>query len=281
MTAGGMTGGEITGDGMTGNEMTDAVAAAYDAGAQGWSSGPEPLYARLAAAMLRAAAVPVRNARVLDVGAGTAVASRAALAAGASRVVAVDLAPGMLRRRGAGIAPVVADAARLPFLAGAFDLVLSACCLSHLPDPRRAVREARRVGAVLVASAFAPAWTHPAKAAVDDVLAGAGFVAPAWYLRLKRDGEPVVDDPARLAELARTAGYRDVTVRTAEVAAGLSTPAEIAAWRLGLAHVTPFIAALPAHRLAQTRRAAELAVAELMAAGTPPLVVPLLVLTAR
>jgi hypothetical protein len=134
---------------------------------------------------------------------------------------------------------------------------------------------------VLVASAFAPGLIHPAKAAVDDVLAGAGFVAPAWYLRLKRDGEPAVDDPARLAELARTAGYRDVTVRTAEVAAGLSTPAEIAAWRLGLAHVTPFIAALPAHRLAQTRRAAELAVAGLMAAGTPPLVVPLLVLTAR
>lgn len=259
----------------------DGVAAAYGAGAPGWSSGPEPLYARLAAAMLRIAAVPVRDTRVLDVGAGTAVASRAALAAGASRAVAVDLAAGMLRRRGAGIAPVVADAARLPFPADTFDLVLCACCLSHLPDPRLAVREARRVGAVLVASAFAPGWTHPAKTEVDDVLAGEGFVAPAWYLRLKRDGEPAVDDPVRLADLARSAGCRDVTVRTAEVPAGFSTPAELVAWRLGMAHVAPFVAALPAHRRAQTRRAAEQAVAELMAAGAPPLIVPLLVLTAR
>jgi ubiquinone/menaquinone biosynthesis C-methylase UbiE len=145
----------------------DGVAAAYDAGAQRWSSGPEALYARLAAAMLRIAAITVRDARVLDLGAGTGVASRAALEAGAAQAVAVDIAAAMLRRRGPGIAPVVADAARLPFPAGTFDLVLSACCLSHLPDPQRAIHEARRVGAVLVASAFAPGWTHPAKAAVE------------------------------------------------------------------------------------------------------------------
>jgi SAM-dependent methyltransferase len=258
---------------------TDGVAAAYDAGAPGWLSGPEPLYARLAAAMLQTAAVPVTDARVLDVGAGTAVAGRAARAAGASLVVAVDLAAAMLRGCGPGITPVVADAARLPFAAGAFDLVLSACCLSHLPDPQRGVGEARRVGTVLVASAFAAGWTHPAKAAVDDVLACSGFVSPPWYTRLKREGEPAVDDPARLTWLARTAGYRDVTVRTVDVAAGLSTPAALVAWRLGLAHVAPFVAALPARRRAETRRAAELAVAAV--AGPPPLVVPLLVLTAR
>jgi len=249
----------------------DGVAAAYDAAVQGWTSGPEAVYTRFATAMLRTAGVSVTGARVLDAGAGTAVASRAALEAGADRAVAVDIAAAMLRRCGRGITPVVADATRLPFPADTFDLVLSACCLGHLPDPQAAVREAQRVGAVLVASAFAPGWTHPAKAAVEDVMARLGFVAPGWYVRFKRDFEPAVGDPVWLARMARVAGYRDVTVRSVEVSAGLSTTAEMVGWRLGMAHLAPFAAALPVQRLAEARRAAELALA-----GAPSLVVPLL-----
>jgi hypothetical protein len=60
------------------------------------------------------------------------------------------------------------------------------------------------------------------------------------------------------------------------VEAGMSSPAQLASWRLGMAHVAPFVASLPAARQAELRRAAESAVA-----GCGPLVVSMLVLTAR
>src|SRR5207237_5284707 len=119
--------------------------AAYDESADAWAAGPEPVYARLAVALVTAAPVPVRGARVLGLGAGTGVASRAAVAAGAAGVVGVDIADGMLRRGGSACAPVLGDAAALPFGAATFDLVLAACCLGHVPDPVRVLRETRRV----------------------------------------------------------------------------------------------------------------------------------------
>ncbi len=114
--------------------------------------------------------MPVAGRRVLDLGAGTGVAGRAALAAGAGQVVAADLAVGMLRRGAAALHPVAADAAALPFRDGSFDLVVAAFCLSHLGSVPAGLREARRVGRAIAASAFAPGWTHPAKAAVDEAL---------------------------------------------------------------------------------------------------------------
>jgi ubiquinone/menaquinone biosynthesis C-methylase UbiE len=63
---------------------------------------------------------------VLDLGAGTGVAGRAALAAGARLVVSVDFAAGMLRGCAAGLHPVAADAGALPFRDGCFGLVLAA-----------------------------------------------------------------------------------------------------------------------------------------------------------
>jgi hypothetical protein len=60
------------------------------------------------------------------------------------------------------------------------------------------------------------------------------------------------------------------------VPTGLDRPAQLAAWRLGMAHVAPFVGTLPAARQAELRRAAAAA-----AAGTGPLTVSILVLTAR
>jgi SAM-dependent methyltransferase len=250
------------------------MQVAYDRSADAWTAGPEQVYARLAQSLLEAAPLPLGGARVLDLGAGTGVASRAALAAGAALVVAVDNAVGMLRR-GGSIRPVLADACALPFAADTFDLVVAAISLGHLTDPVRALRETRRVSGALLVSAFEAGWTHPAKDAVDEALAPFGFRPPPWYVTLKRDVEPRVDDPGNLAALATTAGYRDVSVRTVQVATGLHTPAQLAGWRLGMAHVAPFVQALRAHEQAAARRAAESALV-----GAPPLVVPMVVLTA-
>ena len=256
--------------------LAPEVRAAYDAAAADWAGGPEQVYTPLARALVGAAPVPVAGGRVLDLGAGTGVAGRAALAAGADRVVAADLAVAMLRRAGPAQHPVAADAAALPFRDQAFDLVVAAFCLNHLSRPGAALREVRRVGRGLAASTFAPGWTHPAKLAVDEALRPFGFQPPAWYRSLQREAGPAAQDPARLAAQAAAAGFTDVRVRTMTVPTGLSAPAQLASWRLGMAQVAPFLQSLDAGQRAAARRAAERAVA-----GTGPLVVSMLVLTGR
>lgn len=254
---------------------TPEVADAYDRAVAGWCRGPEAVYARFAEALLAHAPVDVSGARVLDVGAGTAVAGRAAIAAGAREVVASDISVGMLHRRGPGISGVCADAGRLPFSAGSFDLALAGLCLGHLPDPTGALVEIRRVAAGVAASAFAPGWTHPAKAVVDQVMTGLGFAVPFWYDHIKQETEPVVNDPQSLERLARDAGFAEVRVRRVEVDSGLRSPAEVVDWRFGMAHLAPFVAGLSAADLSRARAAAEEAVA-----GSGPVVVPLLILSA-
>ncbi len=256
--------------------LAPQVRAAYEAAAADWAFGPEQVYTPLARALVGEAPLPVAGRRVLDLGAGTGVAGRAVLAAGADRVVAADLATAMLRRAGPALHPVAADAAALPFRDQAFDLVVAAFCLNHLSRPAAALREIRRVGRSLAASTFAPGWTHPAKLAVDEALRPFGFQPPAWYRSIQREAGPAALDPARLAAQASAAGFTGVRVRTMTVPTGLSAPAQLVSWRLGMAQVAPFLQALDAGPRAAARRAAEQAVA-----GTGPLVVSMLVLTGR
>lgn len=236
-------------------ELTTGVRASYDAAAGGWASGPGPMYARLAGALIAAAPVPLAGRRVLDLGAGTGAAGRAALAAGAGQVVAADLATGMLRAAGAGLHRVAGDARALPFRAGSFDLVAAAFCLNHLPDPVAALAEVRRVSAALAASTFAPGWDHPAKDAVDAALRPFGYREPAWHSCVSLDAD-------RLGEQAAAAGFGHVQVRTVSVPTPLVTPAELTAWRLGLAQFAPFLRALDAATRAAAWQAAERAVGQ-------------------
>jgi SAM-dependent methyltransferase len=279
--------GDTGGPGRSAAEVNAAeLRAAYDTAARLWAEGPEPVYASLARALLTQAlptrTLPTRmgtglaGGRVLDLGAGTGVAGRAALAAGAGLVVSADAALGMLRHCPARLHPMAADATALPFHDGCFDLVLAAFCLGHLDRPVAGLREARRVAAALAASSFAAGWNHPAKAAVDEVLGAFGYRPPSWYVTFKRDTEPWASDPAALGRDAAAAGYTDVRLRTITVDTGLSRPAELAAWRLGMAHVAPFVSSLTAARRAELRHAAQAVVT-----GTGPLVVDMLVLTAR
>ena len=88
--------------------------------------------------------------RVLEVGVGTgrSLSHYPAL----SRMVAVDLSPGMLGRAvkragrlGRQVDFVLADAERLPFRAGAFDTVAATCVFCSVPDPVQGLSELRRV----------------------------------------------------------------------------------------------------------------------------------------
>jgi SAM-dependent methyltransferase len=122
--------------------------------------GPD-LDAMLAAAELRG------SERVLDLGCGPGHAA-AAFAPHAAQVVGLDLTPAMLaeaRRMAAerGIANLrfeQGDAARIPFLAHAFELVTSRLSAHHYADPAAVLREVARVlapgGRFLLVDTVAP-----------------------------------------------------------------------------------------------------------------------------
>ena len=270
-----MVGSEGDPGGTAAGELTAKLRQAYDSAAPAWTDGAERVYLPLARALVDH--VQVAGRRVLDLGAGTGITGRAALAAGARGVVAADVAVGMLRRCEPPLRPVAADALRLPFRDRSFDVVLAACCLGHLPSLAAGLREVRRVGAAIAASSFAPGWTSAVKEAVETALRPFGYQPPAWYLRFKQETEPAAGDPEVLAAQLAAAGFGQVRIRPVTVGTGLSSPAELAAWRLGMAHVAPFMASLPARDAAAARQAAQRAVA---ASAAEPLTVSLLVTTA-
>ncbi|MDQ4069693.1 MAG: methyltransferase domain-containing protein, partial [Actinomycetota bacterium] len=135
------------------------AAAAYSATGGRWQRGPGRVYDRLAHVLVGRSPVTVHGTSALDVGAGTGAATRALLAAGAARVVAVDTAIGMLAHDAASRPPaVVADALALPFPPASFGLTVAAFSLNHLADPAAGLAEAARVtrpGGAVVASAYA------------------------------------------------------------------------------------------------------------------------------
>jgi len=261
------------------------LTASYDAAADSWDTGPGPIYEPLAQALVAASPVPLTGRTILDLGAGTGAAGRAAIAAGARPVVAADLSLSMLRRHTITVTgpsgapachPVAADAAALPFRDGSFALVLAAFCLNHLPRLDTALAGLHRVSPALAASTFAPGWTHPAKDAVDETARSFGYHPPPWYTTLAPGTR--AGDPNQLAAAASTAGFTHVQTSITTVPIPLTTPADLAAWRLGLAHYAPFLRTLDAQRRAEVQRAAEQAVAATGATG--PLTVEMTVLTA-
>ncbi|WP_093618331.1 class I SAM-dependent methyltransferase [Streptomyces indicus] len=117
----------------------DAVAAQYAAARPGY---PPQLFSTLE----DLAGVPLHGRRVLDVGAGTGIATRLLHDRGA-RVVAVEPGPGMgaqLRSSLPRVPLVRAAGEALPFAAGAADLVTYAQSW-HWTDPARSIPEALRV----------------------------------------------------------------------------------------------------------------------------------------
>jgi len=253
--------------------QTSDIGSAYDAASALWRAGPERMYGPLAEAMADHAPVDLRDSRVLDAGAGTGVAGAALRRRGARSVVALDLAPGMLP--GPPALATVGDLTRLPFRDGSFDLAAAAFSLNHFEDPTDVMTELRRVARALLATVFEPTWDHPAKEAIEAVVVRHGFVPPEWYVTFKAAGWAGEPGPAEMEGRARAAGYSSAHAEVVEVDTGLGTPADLVAWRFGMAHTAPFVATLAPDELAQVRQEAELAVA-----GMPPLVVAMVVLSA-
>jgi ubiquinone/menaquinone biosynthesis C-methylase UbiE len=225
---------------------TESVAGAYSAVAEAWTGGPSRLYDRLADVLVGASTVPLRGASVLDLGSGTGAGSRAALAVGA-RVVAVDLAIGMLRvDQGQRPPATVGDLRALPFASGTFDVALAPFSLNHLVEPAAGVSEAARVirsGGMLLASTYAADDDHPARAAVDQALRDLGWRPPAWYLEVKAamTSWGTVD---RATAAIERGGMEPRFVEYRCVGFPELGTLELVAWRLGMAHTAPFVGQL-------------------------------------
>lgn len=203
--------------------MFDQVAAAYDRTNTVLSLGNDRLWR---AATLRAVA-PKRGERILDLAAGTGTSSMAFVPSGA-HVVAADFSRGMIaegRRRHADVPNlefVQADATDLPFADGEFDAVTMSFGLRNVNDPRRALRELRRVtrpGGRIVVCEF----SHPPSRAFDTLYRFYnGRVLPVVAKAVSSNAEAydylnesIRDwpDQATLAGWMRDSGWDDVAYR--------------------------------------------------------------------
>jgi SAM-dependent methyltransferase len=255
-----------------------AVGAAYSQTGAAWQHGPGVIYGRLADALVAECPDPVDGRLALDLGAGTGAATRALHQRGA-RVVAVDAAYGMLAAWPARPPSVVGDAAALPLRDDSVDLVVAAFSLNHLVDPVAGLREAVRVtraGGLVLASAYAEDDAHPAKQAVEDAAAAAGWKVPAWYTAMQSDAVPKLATAERARAAAFAAGCTVVAASHRRIAFLDLGPQALVDWRLGMAQLAPFVATLTAEA---QHAIGERAVASLQ--GAPPLVRSMVVLVAR
>jgi SAM-dependent methyltransferase len=136
---------------MADESKFNTVAAEYAAGRPDY---PAALFEAIAGELGR----PLAGAHVLDLGAGTGIASRQLAERGAV-VTAVELSRPMLGQIAAspGLRPVQASANALPFGAAVADVVTCAQAW-HWMDPGRAVPEVRRV--LREGGLFAAWWNH-------------------------------------------------------------------------------------------------------------------------
>ncbi|MGQ0833178.1 MAG: class I SAM-dependent methyltransferase [Microthrixaceae bacterium] len=238
------------------------MTQAYSATGAAWQRGPGRVYDRLATSLIAESPVSLEGRTVLDLGAGTGAATRAIQAAGGTPIAA-DLAIGMLQ----AIAPArpasaVADASALPFPDHSLDGVIAAFSLNHVGDPRQAMREAARVarpGSPLLVSAYAADDHHPVKDAVNAAAAELGWRADAWVDELRTTIMPVLATVENAERIVADAGIVTAEVRRVDVAFPDLVADDLVAWRMGMAQLAPFVAALTsAQRDGLRARAAEL-----------------------
>lgn len=200
--------------------MFDDVASKYDVTNDVLSLGQDRLWRRAVVAACDARP----GQRVLDIAAGTGTSSEPFADSGVD-VVPADFSLGMLRvghRRRSDLGFTAADAMRLPFADGSFDVVTMSFGLRNVADPDAALREFHRVtrpGGRLVVCEF----SQPTNAAFRTVysrylmralppVARAVSSNPDSYVYLAESIQAWPDQRA-LAHRVAGAGWSDVQWR--------------------------------------------------------------------
>jgi SAM-dependent methyltransferase len=257
-----------------GEDVEREIRDTYSDAAASWATGPSRVYRLLADALVACIPDAVSGARVLDLGAGTGVASEALAPTGA-RVIAADVAYGMLRHNSGSRPPAVcADAAQLPFRAATFDHVVAAFVLNHVPDLVVAFAELARVvrpGGTIAASSFPIAREHPAKEAIGRIIDAAGFVPPNWFATFKAEREGPSGSERAFRHAAARAGLTAIDVYDLDVDVSAVGADGLAAYRLGMAQIQPFLLALDDAPRAEAEHAAIEAAAPFLEVPMPML----------
>ncbi len=139
---------------------------------------------------------------VLDVGCGTG-ALLGLLKGPGRRLAGADLSPKMIQEaekklgRSAGLE--VADAEKLPWRTGSFDLVVCSLSFHHYPNPQKALAEMRRVlkreGELVLGDPWTP---FPLRQIIN------------WSLRFRSKGDVRIYSKAELEAMAREIGFVEV-----------------------------------------------------------------------
>lgn len=196
---------------------------------------------------LIAIASPRQGERVLDVGCGTGVVSRAAdqMLGTGGRVVALDIDPGMLRVARSAEPPEAgrimwtrADAVRLPFETAAFDLALCQAVLQFIPERVNALQEIHRVLATtgrLVVSVFSSIERNP----TFEVLAEALERHVSAEIAQMRRAIFSLGQADELLSLLGEAGFRETRLSTVHKWVSFPSPEEFL--RRQLASQSPWV----------------------------------------
>jgi ubiquinone/menaquinone biosynthesis C-methylase UbiE len=211
------------------------VAAAFNRVAAGYDN-PASRFFPFCADRLIVRLNPARGAKILDVATGTGVVAMAAMQAVGheGRVMAIDLAEGMLDRLQTkidkfGIPNIdlhVMDAAALEFRSNYFDHVVCSFGISFLPDMALGLREWARVtkpGGRILFTVFGKQAFQPMMELFIRRIENFGVDAPdedTPFAAMR------LADPERCRDLLSGAGFKDIEVHTEQLGYHLKDEAE-------------------------------------------------------
>ena len=228
----------------------------YAGAARRWAEGASIVYGPIARRLIATSPHPLAEHAVLDVGAGTGVASTALAEVGA-HPISIDLSLDMLAWCKADRPPaVVADVSALPVVDRSVDNTVAAFVLNHLVEPATGIAEIVRVtrpGGAVLACVYANASRSEVRDAIDQAAQREGWAAPEWYVEIKRVATPLLGTAEDMERAAKRAGLVDVVVDERPVDVGVTEAQQLVDYRLGQAHFAAWLDQLGPARADQVR----------------------------
>lgn len=244
----------------------------YAGAARRWAEGASLVYGPIARQLIATSPHPLRRRVVLDVGAGTGLASTALVDAGA-HPLATDLSLDMLAWQAGERPPaVVAEICSLPLRDRSVDDTVAAFVLNHLVEPDGGLAELVRVtrpGGAVLACVYSNANCSEVRDAIDQAAQCAGWQVPGWYAEIKQSAVPLLGTAEKMERVAKAAGLVDITVDERPVEVGITQPEQLVAYRLGQAHYSTWLDQLGPRRAEQVRSRLVDAIRTIMAPYRP------------